>query len=478
MFTSLLFPIFLMVAATFYFLLPGKYRPAFLLIISWIFCATISIHSLIILILISIFTFFAGKWIHAGVQKTGKSVSKHRMILSVSACIFILATYKYLPYLSQNLKFIPDAADDVLNNLIIPVGLSFYMFQAISYLADIYLQKCPVETDFIKYSLYLGYFAKFISGPIERESSFSDQLDTLDSVRFLHRGRLSLSVTYLLCGYFMKLVIADRLAFVTNALFDAPGNFDSFFLVMGALLYTIQIYCDFAGYSFISMGCSLLFGIRLTANFHAPYCSKNITEFWRSWHMSLSSWLRDYVYIPLGGNRKGFLRKCINTIIVFVICGMWHGAGFNFLAWGLLHGFYSVADAFSKKFRIKIPFSRTLTFFSVAFAWIFFKASGLKSALFYLYSMLTLGVQKSQFLSFMQTLELNVVETAVIAIGIFLIILCNMISYRKQEPLPELIQHMGNLPRYLIFYLLIILLFIFGIYGPGYHSEQFIYMQF
>ena len=194
--------------------------------------------------------------------------------------------------------------------------------------------------------------------------------------------------------------------------------------------------------------------------------------------MSLISWLRDYVYIPLGGNRKGFLRKCINTMIVFVICGMWHGAGFSFLAWGFLHGIYSVADAFKEKFRIKIPFSRILTFFSVAFAWIFFKASGLKSALLYLYSMLTLGVRKSQFPSFMLTLELSVIEITVIVIGIFLIISGDMISYRKQEPLPELIQHMGNLPRYLIFYLLIILLFIFGIYGPGYHSEQFIYMQF
>lgn len=478
MLTSLFFPIFLIISVTLYFLLPGKIRPAFLLIISWIFCAMISIHSLIILILISIFTFFAGRWIHTGDQETGKSVSKRRMILSVSACIFILATYKYLPYLLQHFKFIPDTADAVLNNLIIPVGLSFYMFQAISYLADIYLQKCPVETNFVNYSLYLAYYAKFISGPIERESSFREQLNSLGSVRFLHRGRLSLSVTYLLCGYFMKLVIADRLALVVNPLFDAPCSYDSFFLVMGALLYTIQIYCDFAGYSFISIGCSLLFGIQLTANFQAPYFSKNITEFWRRWHMSLSSWLRDYVYIPLGGNRKGFLRKCINTMIVFVICGMWHGAGFSFLAWGFLHGIYSVADAFKEKFRIKIPFSRILTFFSVAFAWIFFKASGLKSALLYLYSMLTLGVRKSQFPSFMLTLELSVIEITVIVIGIFLIISGDMISYRKQEPLPELIQHMGNLPRYLIFYLLIILLFIFGIYGPGYHSEQFIYMQF
>lgn len=467
-----------MIAVTLYFLLPGKFRPAFLLLVSWIFCAIISIPSLIILVLISIFTYFAGKWIYAGENGTGKSVPKRRMTLSVSVCIFILASYKYLPYFSQQFKFIPDTADAVLRRLIMPVGLSFYLFQAVSYLADVYLQKCPAETDFVKYSLYLGYFAKFISGPIEREAPFREQLDSLGSVRFLHRGRLSLSVTYLLCGYFMKLVVADRLALVVNPLFDAPGNYDSFFLLIGALLYTIQIYCDFAGYSFISIGCSLLFGIRLTANFHAPYCSKNIAEFWRRWHMSLSGWLRDYVYIPLGGSQKGFLRKCVNTIIVFVICGMWHGAGFHFLAWGLLHGFYSAADAVFKRLRIKIPFSRALTFLSVAFAWIFFQASGLKSALFYLQSMLTLGVRKSQFPLFLQTLSLNAIEIAVIVIGIFLVVLSDVISFRKQEPLPELIQHMGSLPRYLIFYLLIILLFIFGIYGPGYHSEQFIYMQF
>ena len=175
MFTSLLFPIFLMVAATFYFLLPGKYRPAFLLIISWIFCAMISITTLIILILVCIFTYFAGKWIYAGDKGIEKSVQRRRMILSVATCIFILAGYKYLPYLLQHFKYIPDNSDTVLNNLMIPVGLSFYMFQAIGYLADIYLHKCPVENDFVKYSLYLSYFAKFMSGPIEREASFRNQ---------------------------------------------------------------------------------------------------------------------------------------------------------------------------------------------------------------------------------------------------------------------------------------------------------------
>ncbi len=475
MFTSLLFPIFLIIAAGLYFLLPGKYRVFFLLMISWIFCAMISLRSLIILLLISIFTFLSGRRIHTSANR---SVRKRRAVLSVIVCVAILSAYKYLPYLLQTLPFAGRIPDTVFERLIIPVGLSFYLFQAIGYLIDVYQEKYPAEKDFIRFSLYLAYFAKFTSGPIERENSFGSQLDHLGKVRFFDRGRLSLAFTYLLYGYFMKLVIADRLSPVVSLLFEAPESYDSLFLIAGSLFYTIQIYCDFAGYSFISIGCSLLFGIRLTQNFNAPYCSKSITEFWRRWHISLSSWLKDYVYIPLGGNQRGLCRKCINTMIVFILCGMWHGAGLNFLAFGFLHGIYSVLDTLFKKAKLRIPFSRIITFMEVSLAWIFFRASGLRSALSYLFHMVTRGLQVKEYPALLKMLDINAAEAAVIVTGIFLVLITDILSYRNRESFPRLIQHMENMGRYLVFYLMIVLLFIFGIYGPGYQSGQFIYMQF
>lgn len=459
-FTSLFFPIFLVIAVSLYFLLPGKYRAAFLLIISWFSCALLSIQAFVVLILVTVFTYFAARWIDRADPVSGSFTRKRRTFLSVVICISTLALYKYT------------------DNLTIPVGLSFYLFQAIGYLADISRQKYKAETNFIKFSLFLSYFAKFISGPIERGDSFMNSLNDLGSVRFLHRGRLSLAITYLLYGYCMKLVIADRLALIVNPLFEAPGSYDSFILLAGVLLYTVQIYCDFAGYSLIAIGCSLLFGIRLTANFNAPYFSVDITDFWRRWHISLSSWLRDYVYIPLGGNRQGLVRKCINTMIVFVLCGIWHGNGFNFLAWGILHGLYSILNTLLKMAKIKIPFSRFFTFVEVSFAWVFFKASGFTSAVSYLYHMVTGGIRLSEYPAMLHMLSLNSTELMIIIVLLVILFLSDRCSYYHKEAVPELIQHLGNAKRYFVFYSLLLLIFIFGIYGPGYHSDQFIYMQF
>ena len=194
--------------------------------------------------------------------------------------------------------------------------------------------------------------------------------------------------------------------------------------------------------------------------------------------MSLSSWLRDYIYIPLGGNRKGLFRKCLNTMIVFLLCGMWHGAGFSFIAWGFLHGFYSVMDTLLKKRNIKLPFSRLITFLAVSFAWIFFRATGLKSALKYIAAMFTTGIRFKEMPAMLELLQLDGIEIAVIAVSIILVFLMDLCGYRKNLLFPELVQEKKNSVRYVIFYFLIILLFIFGIYGPGYHTEQFIYMQF
>ena len=479
MFVSVFFLLFLLVVTILFFVLPKKCRAAVLLAASYVFCGFIEIRALLVLVLISSAAWALGLLIEQARLKKNDQKAKAYTVIAVSVCILILCIYKYVPYfwnMVPGVVFQNNA--DLLNDLVIPVGLSFYLFQAISYLVDIARQKIPAEKNFIYCSLYFAFFAKLVSGPIERADGLLPQLKKLSSVKFCDRGRLSTALTYMLWGYCMKMVVADRLAVTVGQLFANPLEFDSGWLLIGVFFYTIQIYCDFAGYSYIAIGVARIFGLQLIHNFEAPYCAKSITDFWRRWHISLSNWLREYIYIPLGGNRKGLMRKCLNSLIVFLICGMWHGVGLNFVVWGLLHGCYIVYETVAKARKWKFYGSRILTFLAVAFAWIFFRASDLENALDYIKCMFTSGFQLNSFLHSAQNLDFNLIELLVVMVGIILIEVMDEICNRKQIHLPVLIQEKQNAVRYLIFYLLLIGIFVFGMYGPGYHSEQFIYMQF
>lgn len=476
MFVSLFFPVFLGITATLFFVLPGKWRPALLLLSSYFFCGWLDMRALAVLVLVSLCVWRVGLAIERQGQRQKKS--GRYLIFAVGFGAALLGMYKYVPYLSIRFHLFGELQQGLTERLAMPVGLSFYLFQAIGYLADIYKGKSHAEKSFLYLGCYLACFPKLVSGPIEREEEFLPQIKGLKDVKFYDRGRLSTAFTYMLWGYFMKMVVADRLAVTVNGIFDAPEAFDSFWLIIGTLFYTIQIYCDFAGYSYIAVGCGAIFGIRLTQNFRAPYCARNITDFWRRWHVSLGSWLRDYLYIPLGGNRKGTVRKCINTLAVFLVCGMWHGSGFNFVAWGLLHGIYSVLETLGRKAGLKLKGGRIATFLVVAFAWIFFRAGSFGAALRYIEEMFTAGMKTGMWKQYMELLHLNAVEVAVILTGILVIWLVDELCYRKKLHLPAMIQYQQNAARYLVFYMLIVAILIFGMYGPGYHAEQFIYMQF
>ena len=276
----------------------------------------------------------------------------------------------------------------------------------------------------------------------------------------------------------MKMVVADRLAITVNILFEDPQSFDSFWLVLGMLFYTIQIYCDFAGYSYIAIGCAQIFGIKLTQNFAMPYFADNISDFWKRWHISLSRWLKDYIYIPLGGNQKGRFRKYFNTMAVFLICGVWHGAGFHFIAWGFLHGLYSIVDSAFTNGERKRAMGKVTTFLSVSFAWIFFRAESFTGALRYIRFMFSAGFWPAQAGEIMTALKLNPEEILVMAVGIITVFVIEKMCYDRGVHFPEWVQDRQNVGRYLIFYLLFMSVFVFGIYGPGYQAEQFIYMQF
>lgn len=477
MFGSIMFPAFLGAAVLIYFLAPGKFRPAVLLLASCLFCAYIDIRACLVLLLVSGWVWGMGLVIEKGKAAAGED-GRFWTIFAVSVCVLLLMGYKYAGYVIQRLNWTGVISDRILKNLVMPAGFSFYIFQAIGYLLDIMQGKIHAERNFCHLGCYFAFFPKLVSGPIERGGDLLPQIKSSKYVKFWDRGRLSTAFTYMLWGYFMKMVVADRLAVPVNILFDSMQEFDSFWLFMGMFFYTIQIYCDFAGYSYIAVGCAKIFGIDLVQNFTAPYQAENITEFWRRWHISLSSWLRDYLYIPLGGNRKGIGRKCVNTMIIFLVCGMWHGAGFHFIVWGLLHGIYSILDSLLFKGGRKFPGGKVITFLAVAFAWIFFRAESLSQAFQYSYRMLTAGFQWEQMRRQLNLLGFEASEILIITLGIILVWLVDELCSRKKMHFPFLIQQKKNAVRYVIFYLLIISVFLFGMYGPGYHAEQFIYMQF
>jgi len=369
-----------------------------------------------------------------------------------------------------------------VSDIIMPIGYSFYIFQVISYLADIYGGRTQAQKKWGHVLLYLIWFPKFISGPIERQAAFEQQVAKTGGTVFSDPERWKKIVAYILTGYIYKVVIADRLAIYVNIIFEHHEAFGSMWMIIGAIMYSFQIYCDFAGYSYAAVGISLIFDIELTQNFSMPYLSQNITEFWRRWHCSLSSWLRDYIYIPLGGNRKGERRKVINVIIVFLVCGLWHGAGAGFIIWGMLHGIYSLLDNIFRKHNIRFLregfTGRVLTFLLVTFAWIFFRLPKSGMALRFITAMLTTGLRLYNFAAEFEGMGLTVLEISVIIVLLAGLLLAESLAYRHGRAVPELFMNRHYLIRWSAIVLLMMVIVIFGIYGPAYDSSRMIYMQF
>ncbi|MCR5101393.1 MAG: hypothetical protein K6B41_08565, partial [Butyrivibrio sp.] len=352
----------------------------------------------------------------------------------------------------------------------------------ISYLADIYNQKIDAEKNILRLALYQSFFPKFMSGPIEKYERQKNDYLSLSSVHLFDANRLSTSFIYIITGYFMKLMVADRLALYVDKIFESYSILSSPLIVLGAVGYTIQIYFDFAGYSFTAIGIANLFGVNLISNFNNPYLAENIVDFWRRWHISLSTWLKDYIYIPLGGNRNGEIHKYINTMIVFTVCGFWHGSGLNFIAWGLLHGIFSVIENYMLKRNINFLFKgiigRILNFILVGFAWIFFKASSLGHAIMYIKSMLTSFHADKTFSEQLEIIELPQLEINILLLSILAFFILEIISYRSKCTVPEYISDKKPVIKYGYLYLSLILILIYGIYGGLNTGTTFIYMQF
>lgn len=371
-FISSEFLVFLPVVFILHWLLPHRLRWAFLLGASWLFYFWWDLRAGFLLVGATLVSWLCGR----GIARS-RSPGRRRglMILALTLCLGCLAVFKYAGFLASL------AGLELSLQILLPVGISFYTFQALSYVIDVYRGR-PEESHLGYYALFVAFFPQLVSGPIERPGDLLPQLRT---ERKFSVQDLSAGGWLLLEGYFKKLVIADSLAPFVDRVYAAPGDALGPEILLATVLFGLQVYCDFSGYSVLARGSAKLLGIELTENFKRPYAAATVKDFWRRWHISLTGWFTDYVYIPLGGNRKGLPRQVFNLLAVFLLSGLWHGAGWTFVVWGLIHGLYRAAGVVWAHTRKtppgENPWAHVRTFLLVSFPWLFFRAPSMGDAL-------------------------------------------------------------------------------------------------
>ena len=449
-FTSLAFAIFMPIVFFLYWAAPNKYRMPLLLLVSYLFYATFQPWFVVLLLMVSLITY--------GMALVGRK-SRVAFTTGVIFQLGLLCFFKYA-------GFLPGIGESI----VVPVGISFYIFKAVSYLADVRMGKQQAVKNPVEVLAYLAFFPDLVSGPINRASTLIPQLR--DDKVFQY-DQAAYGMRLILLGLCKKMLIADTLARYVNPVFEQPGSYMGITYLVVSLFYTIEIYCDFSGYSDMAIGIARLFGVVSMENFKSPYFACNIREFWDRWHISLSSWLRDYVYFPLGGSRKGKVKTYFNLMITFLVSGIWHGASLTFLFWGALHGLYQMLYRFWKehvKWKMPKVLAVLLTFCAVSFAWIFFRADSFADAWMFLRYMwydlspklayLKLGMNKRDFF-------LIVVSVLLLAVYDWRSIRMDVLASMKSWKAPL---------RWIIYLSLAGAIIAFHIHGGS--TQQFIYFQF
>lgn len=487
LFNSLQFLLFLPFVTIIYFALPSKYRWLWLLLSSYYFYMCWSPKYAILIFTSTIITYLSG----IAIDQINKSTSIHKKIkyknwcvtFSFSLNLLILIYFKYFNFFIGNINLIlqkNNLGDSIpFVEILLPVGISFYTFQALSYTMDVYRGDTKTEYHFGRYALFVSFFPQLVAGPIERSSNLLSQFKI--EHKFNYKNLWS-GVFMILRGLFKKVVIADRLAVLVNTIYNNPTNHEGFPLIVATIFFTFQIYCDFSAYSDIAIGSAKIMGFDLMQNFNKPYFSQNITEFWRKWHISLSKWFKDYLYIPLGGNRVSTFKRLRNIFIVFTVSGLWHGASWNFIIWGALHGIALIFEQLSKplkqiinlKFNIQKNsyglklFHITITFLFVSLAWIFFRANNLSDAIYIL-----------EHLFYINSFEL--LETGLsdfdLSFSFYLIIFLIAIQIiERKNNLTVILFKEHTIPRWITLICLVLIIIFWGFYPV--EPAQFIYFQF
>ena len=475
-FNSLAFAIFLPIVFFLYWFVFNKTKStqnALLIIASYYFYSCWDWRFLFLLVFSTFLDYFTGIKIEKSNSDKGR---KFWFWLSVLVNLGFLGIFKYYNFFASSFAEMFTSfgfkVNPFLLNVILPVGISFYTFHGLSYVIDIYYKRIKAEYNFVDYSLFVSYFPLLVAGPIERATHL---LPELKEKREFDFEKAKQGVCQIVWGLVKKVVIADTCAVYANAIFDHYQSMNTVSLILGAIYFAFQIYGDFSGYSDMALGVSKLFGLDLLRNFNYPYFSRDIAEFWRRWHISLSSWFRDYLYIPLGGSKGGLWMKIRNTFIIFIVSGFWHGANWTYIVWGFINALYFLPLLLSNSNRnnmdsiilkwnwdsIKVLFSILITFLLTCVAWVFFRAKTITDAVLYLKRIFTNGEFGSQYLD-----NERYNYELLLMIGLFVLIEWN--NKTKVEPI-------SGKRSFLKMALAIIAIIAFGTYSD---YKEFIYFQF
>ena len=477
LFNSLEYLIFLPIVVIFYNLLPQKLKNIFLLLASLTFYSFWNVKYTLLMVFSIFVTYITGLYI----EKNRGQVKK--MKLAVFLCFFInlgiLFVFKYFNFFADLLNNFSGKDFNLAIDVLLPVGISFYTFQALGYTIDVYRKDIRAEENFIDYALFVSFFPQLVAGPIERSVNLLPQIK---KPRKFSYDNLVKGLVLFFYGMFLKLIIADRAAILVNEVFGNYKNFSREILIISGILFTLQIYCDFYSYSIMAKGSAKILGIDLMDNFKEPLLSKSITEFWRRWHISLSSWFKDYLYIPLGGNRRGKLRKYFNLIVVFLVSGLWHGAELSFVLWGLIHGVFNVLEnilGINKKSKRNIlvdSLRRVLTFIIVVFAFIYFRAENIHHGNEYLLAILN-NPRSLNLMEDLSKTKFGIVNIYPLLMGVAILFIFDVLKYNKIN-LSEKVLKIILPIRWIIYLAFIFAIIIFGVYGPDFSESAFIYFQF
>lgn len=499
LFNSLEFVVFYLGVLLLYYILPKKIRFVWLLFASYIFYGAWNVKYLALLFGITFATYLCGCTIDK-ISKSNGEVKKRefarKAVLTVGIVtnIGLLIYFKYMDFFAYNIYRvlgaigiqIPEYHFDIL----LPVGISFITFQALGYAIDVYRGKIKAEKNFLKYALFVSFFPQLVAGPIERSSNLLRQIQNVHLQKKISYEKFTNGFALMLYGYFQKVFIADKAAVLANTVFAAPGQYSTIELALGAIAFSIQIYCDFGGYSNIAIGAAQVLGFEMMENFNTPYFATSIQDFWRRWHISLSSWFKDYVYIPLGGNRCGKARRYFNLMVTFLVSGLWHGAQMTYVVWGGIHGFIQILEKEAadliKKLGIKVKtevFSYKLlkmlfTYFVVTIAWIFFRADNVSLAFAYIRQMFTNFNFAVLFNGSLYKLGLVKNDMMVLCIGVVILFLTELVRYKKNMRIEKYLCTQNLWFKWAVLIVMILCVVLFGEYGINYNAAEFIYFQF
>lgn len=476
LFNSWQFVVFLPIVFALYWSIPHKFRWLLILAASYWFYMSWNVKYIVLILFTTIISYMAAIFLER--YNDNAAAKKFILTFTLISCLGVLFVFKYFNFFAESavnfLNMFSLQLHPITLKLLLPVGISFYIFQTLAYVIDVYNGKTKAERHFGIYAAFISFFPQLVAGPIERTNNLLPQIKAHHDFNY-EQGTYGLKL--MAWGFFKKLVIADVLAVYSDKVFNDVYNYKGFALLLAAFFFSIQIYCDFSGYSDIARGCSKLFGIELMENFKSPYFSASIREFWSRWHISLSTWFRDYVYIPLGGNRCSRFRHNMNLMITFIVSGLWHGANWTFVIWGAVHGLAQVIENIfikPKKSQGLKWFAKVLLIFTFCvFAWVLFRAKNMNEAL-YVFQCMFDGILSplGYFMNGFRAIGISKLVLAKFFLCLLLLVLHDYFAM-KNDLFAQLEQHSAVI-RYAYVYLIVLMILLFGHAG----QSTFVYFQF